>query len=503
MKCLVFLCLLCASTTSGNGSPKVIIVGSGPAGIAAASRLIQNGIDDVRILEAENRFGGRIKTVRIGEYSTDMGAQWVHGEVGNVGYELAAPFDLVTKVVKPGDTQEPVYDVLFVDSSGTTLPPEGIKDFVGAVGEFEKNISGVDDLRTGSYGEYLRKRLNDFFGEHPEIQAKFHKPLTHSIELVMMAIVGAESADDVSALGVKNSPPCFGWRDLNWKEKTYSTILDILMKRYPNADEELPVLNKIVFNKRVIKINSTGEGPVKVITADGTEYTADHVIFTGSLGVLKADHEKIFEPPLPEKNKNAIERIGMGKNGKILIYHDNPWWTHEAKVPTQVIHNFLWTEDDRKLLENDPERAWMLGLTYGFEVEWRPKLFQIWLSGAHLEQMEKNSEELFKNQTLEILDRFFGNMYNLTEPTEIQRSSWNTNENFRGSYSYQTMQSVNMKSGPAELGEPVMRGGIPVVLFAGEATEPRYYSMVHGAIGSGWREADRLINLYREKKSSE
>ncbi|XP_015127792.1 spermine oxidase [Diachasma alloeum] len=495
MKCLVFLLLLCVSTIfSIDGNPKVIIIGAGPAGIAAASRLLQNGINNVTILEAEDRYGGRIKKTKIGEYITDLGAQWVHGEVGNVANQLAAPLGLLSKSVRPGDT-EPIYDVMVFDSSGTKLPEEVIRGFPEFGGEIKGDMIGLDDLKNGSFGEYMRKRVDDWFAKRPEIDPKLHKPLTHSMELVMMAIVGAESSDDVSALGVKNAPACPGFGDLNWKERTYGTILDILMKRYPNPEEELPVLNKTMLNKKITKVNYAEEGPVRVTSADGEEYTADHVIFTASLGVLKADHEKLFEPQLPEKNKKAIEALGMGKSAKILLYYENPWWESGGHW---AIHTFLWTEDDRKALENDPERAWMLGLTYGFEVEYKPKLYQIWLSGPHLEQMERLSEDLFKNQTLEIIQRFFGKTHNLTEPTEIQRTSWNTNENFRGSYSYPTMQSVTTVSGPAELGEPVMRGGIPVLSFAGEATEPKYFAMVHGAIASGWREADRLINLYQQ-----
>lgn len=30
--------------------------------------------------------------------------------------------------------------------------------------------------------------------------------------------------------------------------------------------------------------------------------------------------------------------------------------------------------------------------------------------------------------------------------------------------------------------------------FAGEATHPDYFSTVHGAIESGWREADRILS---------
>lgn len=48
-------------------SPKIIIVGAGVAGVAAASRLLSKGITDVTLLEAENRIGGRVHTVDFGK----------------------------------------------------------------------------------------------------------------------------------------------------------------------------------------------------------------------------------------------------------------------------------------------------------------------------------------------------------------------------------------------------------------------------------------------------
>lgn len=43
----------------------VIVIGAGASGIAAASRLIENGLNpkNITILEAQNRIGGRIHTI--------------------------------------------------------------------------------------------------------------------------------------------------------------------------------------------------------------------------------------------------------------------------------------------------------------------------------------------------------------------------------------------------------------------------------------------------------
>lgn len=53
---------------------KIIVIGAGAAGVAAATRLIQNGYTNVKILEAEDRIGGRIHTIRFADNVIDMGA---------------------------------------------------------------------------------------------------------------------------------------------------------------------------------------------------------------------------------------------------------------------------------------------------------------------------------------------------------------------------------------------------------------------------------------------
>lgn len=72
------------------------------------------------------------------------------------------------------------------------------------------------------------------------------------------------------------------------------------------------MLEKTYKNSKVTKINyNRSYDTVKISTADGKEYLADHVIFTPSLGVLKANYQRLFNPPLPEKKVTAIKVIKL------------------------------------------------------------------------------------------------------------------------------------------------------------------------------------------------
>lgn len=66
-------------------------------------------------------------------------------------------------------------------------------------------------------------------------------------------------------------------------------------------------MEKIEFEKIVTTIDYSSSEDVMVTTKDGSEYSASHVIFTGSLGVLKEKHSTMFVPSLPQKKQNAIK----------------------------------------------------------------------------------------------------------------------------------------------------------------------------------------------------
>ena len=61
---------------------KVIVVGAGISGLAAARELQHRG-HSVTVLEAQDRIGGRAWTRRVGSAQVDTGAAFIHGIEGN------------------------------------------------------------------------------------------------------------------------------------------------------------------------------------------------------------------------------------------------------------------------------------------------------------------------------------------------------------------------------------------------------------------------------------
>lgn len=50
-----------------RGQPRVVVIGAGLAGLAAAKALLEQGFTDVTVLEASSHIGGRVQSVKLGE----------------------------------------------------------------------------------------------------------------------------------------------------------------------------------------------------------------------------------------------------------------------------------------------------------------------------------------------------------------------------------------------------------------------------------------------------
>lgn len=93
---ILFIMAFLLSSTNASTCPKVVVVGAGIAGLTAAHRLQEQGVD-VEVYEARNRVGGRISTVTIDGVVAELGAQNITdgGEIENVG-RLIKEFELET-----------------------------------------------------------------------------------------------------------------------------------------------------------------------------------------------------------------------------------------------------------------------------------------------------------------------------------------------------------------------------------------------------------------------
>jgi hypothetical protein len=75
---------------------RVVIVGAGIAGLAAATQLTKAGIACM-VLDARDRIGGRLHTIDLAGAAVDLGGSWIHHPIGNpmsaLGDELGVARD--------------------------------------------------------------------------------------------------------------------------------------------------------------------------------------------------------------------------------------------------------------------------------------------------------------------------------------------------------------------------------------------------------------------------
>ncbi|XP_044738284.1 spermine oxidase-like [Chrysoperla carnea] len=486
------------TVSSTKPNPKVIIIGTGPSGIAAGTKLYENGIKNILWLEAENRIGGRLFTHKFGANVIDYGAQWCDGEKGNVVYEMAYPLGLLEYSNQSDVNLHLLQD--FYTPQGQMLPRDECLKVAEILGEA---VGDIELLRqsNASVGEFLRSK----YEEKVKTDLKDTDPnlvlyVLDWIYRANSAYHAANSLYDVSTQGIVSYSDNEGDSLINWKGRGYKTILDVLMKKLPDPKKALPLDDKILLNKEVNNIIWNSEPDQNMVTvkcSDGSEYKADHVIVTVSLGVLKDQIRTLFTPKLPRKKLNAIDNIQFGTLDKLIFEFAQPWWPKNSTG-----YNFVWRESEieekiREFGDDVFSNTWLLDVTGFFPIENQPNVLLGWIYGQSANHEESLPEEEVKSKVLKLMRMFLGKKFNIPEPVNFTRSKWATNKHFLGSYSYRSVNTEKSKVDDMDLANPLKNSaGKDVVLFAGEATNAHRYGCVHGAIETGWREADRLLKTY-------
>lgn len=487
---------------------RIIIIGCGISGIGAAQKLVKRGFRNVRILEATARSGGRVKTGRMGNNIIEIGANWIHGpSEENPVFRLARQYDLLEAEALTPENQSieikghPPWLSNWFSSSGKKLSYEDTYSAVGMFNDLMDESGAYHDKGEEpwpSVGEFIRKQASQRAAE----QWADEDASTRAMRLCLMSTLlkveccvnGTHSMDAVG-LGAYGMYKCLPGLDCTFP-KGYEGVIKNLMSELPGGITS--------FRRPVhcVHWNSTekGERPVTVECEDGERITADHVIVTVPLGYLKKHHSTLFSPALPLHKQHSVQRMGFGTNNKIYVEFDSPWWDEDC----EVIY-LLW-EDEVDMVDQvaDLQRSWIKKL-FGFTVleptERYGHVLCGWIAGHESEYMETLSEQEVTHSVTQLIRRFTGNP--ILTPRSVLRSQWFHDRWTCGSYTYpgtgcsaQDLQN---------LAEPLPTKGADSeppfqVLFAGEATHPCYFSTVHGALLSGWREADRLISHYSSIK---
>uniref|UniRef100_A0A2C9GRY9 Amine oxidase domain-containing protein n=1 Tax=Anopheles arabiensis TaxID=7173 RepID=A0A2C9GRY9_ANOAR len=478
-------------------TPSVLIVGAGSAGIAAATRLLDRGFCNLTILEAENRLGGRIHSVRRGGNVLDYGAQWVHGKENNFIYDMASQYGLI-------EVEQHKENDLYYKSTGELVPKEtsdrvlemlhtlleedadSLRSYTGSLGAYYDQVF-YDAVRAGKFAGIDQRtcyQLYQFF-------IKYHNTYN-----------ATDTLHEVSGAGLLEFEDNQDEFLINWKNRGFHTLLDLLMRKLPEqSGPPIPVEEYTKFNHVVKSIKwNCPENPhhhrVSVTCTNGATFSATHLILTVSLGVLQDLHTGWFDPPLPAPKRNSIEGLYIGTIDKLFLEFDEPFWPQDGSW-----HGFglLWEPADLEQLRHDG-RQWLRSVCAFFVPDRTERLLVGWIYGHDARTMEALPEGQVIDGLMYLLRKFLPHLPVPAGPRWFSRSRWYSNPHFRGSYSSRSMRSDAMRATAAALAEPLRtERAVPVVQFAGEASHPQLYSTVQGAVGSGWREADSLIELYNNR----
>ncbi|XP_063069560.1 spermine oxidase isoform X1 [Engraulis encrasicolus] len=490
----------------GLCTAKVVIIGAGFAGLAAAATLCESGFQNVRILEAKGRVGGRVHTVRpFGSDIIELGANWIHGQVGNPLFELGQKHGLMsessaasTKMCLPGSVTPCDY---FFREGGRLLREEDVEPVCALFSRLTSRAfdSELDDKhRCLSLGGYL----DDAFSESPLSATADVQKVYEWCKRCECTDEASSSLYEVSASEIGHYVALDGGFFNSLGPGGYQAFIDILLNKLP------PGL--VMTNTPVVKIewalnekhqDKDVTHPVKVVCEDGQIFETDHVIVTLPLGVLKQTAERMFNPPLPDMKMTAIKRLELGVVDKIYLCFPERFWPEDC-AGIQL----LWDEgpEDAAVYNSQLEgEAWKetwFKKICGFDTVARhPNVLCGWITGREALHMEKMLDEEVGKVCVSLLRSFTG--WPVPEVSEVLLTRWGCDPYVRGSYTFvpqgaQAEREHGALAAPLP-SEPHSANTKPLqVLFAGEATHVNFYTTTHGAYLTGIREAQRLIDLY-------
>lgn len=420
---------------AGGFSCDAIVVGAGVAGLTAARGLAEAGLSVV-LLEAAERVGGRVRTVRLAgsDWPVEAGAEFVHGR----------PPELLK----------------LIEEAGLTLVEREGKFY-----SFEN-----ERLREAEWENSAFEVLDELpeNGDMPFNRFLQRKKLSPKTEARLRDYVEGFNAADARVIGTaalrrqqQAEEAIEGDRIFHIREG-YDRIPLFLLDRFLTAGGQAHL------SSRVTEIQwNPGEVRIRTANPAVAEIRTLRVVMALPLGVLKVDGIKIS--PLPEPAAKAIHSLAMGSATRITLVFREQFWKQAASGLS-----FLFASGE------------------AVPVWWNPAedsaLLTGWLGGPRA--ASGPTGEALRDAALTTLGKIFARE-DLTELLlDWNSHDWQRDPLALGAYSYVPVGALEASAALAQPFEDTL-------YFCGEHTDiSGQWGTVHAAMRSGIRVKQQLASSF-------
>lgn len=299
--------------------PKVIIIGAGFSGLAAALSLHKKNVEFV-VLEARNRIGGRVFSHTMDEQEKliiELGAEWVgnsHTRLQNLCNEFGLSLQ------NNQFNTHLIYKGKYHKSNEWDYSPGWKAKFKSIIDNYE-NLTRADKLRLDKMDWWRYLVNNGCEGRDLDIRelldsTDFGESIRHVSAFAALAEYAESSEKNEMDLKIKGGN---------------SMLAKCIAEKIGNG--------KIKLQHSVSRIVQSPKGRVKVYCENGQVFSADKIICTVPTFAVK----KIkWEPGLPPEQQNALNELQYARINKNPLLFTERFWKDENfdMVTDQSPHYF-------------------------------------------------------------------------------------------------------------------------------------------------------------------